>query len=434
MIPEITLVLIALAVMVILMAIGLEIAWSIGIAATVTFVLFVGQPFNQLIWSSWDAANSFTLTAVPLFVFMGTILANTGVAEALFAGIEKWLDRLPGSLACTTLTAAGIFAAMSGSGMAATSVFGKVAFPPMETRGYSPRLSLGSIAIGATLAPLIPPSILLIIYGTWQGVSVVSLFAAALVPGVILCFLYIMTAIIMVKLNPNLAPPPPRYSWREKLLALRGIFPFLLVVFGVLGSIFGGVMTPTEAASLGAFLSMALALVYKRLSWAILKTSLYDAVRVTSFGIFIYAMAVGLAHALNMMGITGQITEFVLGLPIGKYGTIALFIVMYLILGCFMGSWEMLFLTFPFVMPIISAYNIDLVWWGVLYVMLGDIGNVTPPFGMTLFVLHGIVPKYSMETVALAALPFIITTLLLVAAMVMFPQLALWFPSLLLSG
>ncbi|MBI4185972.1 MAG: TRAP transporter large permease subunit [Chloroflexi bacterium] len=428
---DIAWVVIALGGMVILLAAGIEIAWSLGIVAVVVLVWLANQPFDQLMWTSWRATNSYTLTALPLFVFMGAILSNSGVTETLFSGVEKWLDRLPGSLACATLAANAIFAAMSGSGSSAAATFSKIAFPAMESRGYSPKLSLPSIAMGATLAPLIPPSLLLIIYGTWQSVPVMSLFAAAIIPGITLAVMLVITVIIRVKLSPNLAPPMARYSWRVKLAALKGIFPFLLVVFGVLGSIFLGVMTPTEAAALGAFLSIVLSLAYRRLNRAILQASLLDAARVTSFALFIYAMAVGLTYGLNMLGIVGEMTGLILGLPIGKYGTIVLFIIGYLILGCFLGAWEMLFLTFPFIMPVIVAHNINLVWWGIIYVIIGDVGNVTPPFGLTLFVIRGILgSKYSIETIALDCIPFFIPSLVLVALMIFFPEIALWLPGI----
>ena len=431
---SVILAIIALAGMIALLATGLEVAWSIGIIAVIALVLLVNQPLNQLAWSAWNATNSFTLTAVPLFLLMGAILSKCGVGEALYTGVERWLDRLPGALGCTTVAASGIFAAISGSTAASTALFGKVAFPSMESRGYSPRISLSSICMGATLASTIPPSLLLIVYGTWQGVSIVALFAAALIPGVIQATLYIITIVIQVKLNPRLAPAAVRYSWREKFAAIGQVFPFLLLVAGILGSIFLGVMTPTEAASLGAILSLVLALAYRRLTWKIFKASLLDAVSMTSFVVFLLAMTVGLAHALNMLGIAHQLSQFMLALPIGKYGTIIVFIVFYIILGCFMSPWEMLFLTFPFVMPIITGYNINLIWWGVLYILLGDISNVTPPFGYILFVLHSAIGgKYSAETIAISCLPFFGPILLLIAALIAFPQIALWFPSILLS-
>ena len=410
---------------------GLEVAWAIGIAALLMLLLVVKQPIDQFGWSSWDASYSFILTAVPLFVFMGAILGNTGICEMLFNALEKWLGRLPGGLACSTIAACGVFAAMSGSGMAATAAFGKVAFPPMDKRHYSPRLSLSSIAIGSTLAPLIPPSVLLIIYGAWVGTPITRLFAAALMPGVLLVILYMVTVLVRAKLNPSLAPSVARYSWREKLLSTKDVLPFVLLIVGVLGTIFGGVMTPTEAASMGAFLSLILTLVYRRLNVGIIKKSLLEALKVTAMGMFIFAMAVTLTHTLNMTGITSKVVALLLSLNIGVLGWIAIFTVMYLFLGMLFDAWSMLFLTFPFVIPIVNSFGVDLVWFAVFFVIISEFGLVTPPFGLSLYVLRSIVPEHSIETVSLGALPYIIPVLSTLALITAFPEVALWLPGLL---
>jgi len=427
---EMIIIIVALAGMVILMLAGVELAWAMGIMAVSVFVFVIGLPINQIAWSMWDAANCYTLTALPLFVFMGAIFANTGTAESLYNGFEKLFDRLPGSLACATFGAAGVFAAMSGSSTAGVATLTKIALPSMEKRGYSPMLALGSIVTGGNLAPLIPPSMLLIIYGTWQGVSIVDLFAAALIPGVILVTILILTTIIRVKLNPSLAPSPSRYSLMEKIKGLGGILPFVLVVFGVLGSLFAGIMTPTESAAMGGFLSLVLSLAYRRLTFTTLKQSLYDCVRVTSFCLFLYAMAIGLTYSLNMLGISTQVARFILDLGLGESGTLALFLIMYTIMGMFFEPWSMLFLTFPFVMPIIAGLNINFIWWGVIYVLVGEVANATPPVGFSLFVLNSMIPRYQIETIAKASLNFIPASYLVMLLLVFVPELALWLPSI----
>ena len=209
-----------------LLIIGLEIGWSVGIVAVIGLIFYVDQPIGQLAETAFGSLNSFTLTALPLFVFMGGILGNTGVNESLFGAIEKWVGCLPGGLACSVIGGNAVFGAMCGSTIAATATFGKIAFPVMEKKNYSPKLALGSIAAGTVLAPLIPPSILLILYGAWQGLSIVDLLAAGLIPGITLTILFIITIIIMVKLNPELAPPTVKYSWRERFMALVEVMPF----------------------------------------------------------------------------------------------------------------------------------------------------------------------------------------------------------------
>jgi tripartite ATP-independent transporter DctM subunit len=413
---------------------GLEIGWSVGITAVIGLIWYVDQPIGQLAETSFGSLNSFTLTALPLFVFMGGILGNTGINERLFAAIEKWVGVLPGGLACSVICGNAVFGAMCGSTIAATATFGKVAFPVMEKRNYSPKLALGSIASGTVLAPLIPPSILLILYGAWQGLSIVDLLAAGLIPGLTLTLLFIITIIVQVKLNPELAPATVKYSWSEKFKSLIDALPFAGVILGVLGAIFGGIMTPTEAAGLGAFLSMLLTLAYKKLTFAIVQQSLLDTVKITSFSLFIMAMSSLMSHVFNSAGLIPLIKDLVIGLPIGKYGILMLFFVMYLIMGMFFDSWSMLFLTFPFVMPVIIGLDINPIWWGVVYVMAGEQSTITPPFGLSLFVLKGVVPQYPMGVIVRGALPFLIPIYINVFLLFMFPQLALWLPSILKGG
>ena len=429
--PEIIAAIVIIGLLVFLLASGLEIAWSIGIVAGVGMVLFLNQPFSGLARIAWTSLNSFIFTAVPLFVFMGSILGKTGVAEQLFFALEKWVGRLPGGLADTVIVGQALFGAMSGSSMAATATFGRIAVPSMVDRGYAPKLCLGSVAAGALLAPLVPPSILLIVYGGWQGISIVKLFAAGVVPGFMLTALYVITIIIWVKLNPSLISPPAKVSWRERLGATVRLLPFVGLIIGVLGVIFGGIMTPTEAASMGAFLALILSLAYRRLNLAVLKESLLESVRITSFCFFILFMATALSMLLNSAGITPQVKEFVIGLGLGKYGILVLFLVMYLIMGCFFEAWSMLFITFPLVMPIILDAGFSPVWWGIIYVMAGELGIMTPPFGLSLFVLHNVLPEYSIGTIVRGALPFLIPIYINIAILTAFPEVILWLPRLL---
>lgn len=428
---DILLPIVILGGMLILLAMGLEIAWSLAIVATIGLVFFLDQPINQLAYTAWRTVNSFTMSAVPLFVFMGAILTNSGAAQYLFDGIEKWLGWLPGGLATSTIGGNAIFGAMCGSSVAATGTFGRLAYPPMKERGYHPGFALACIGMGALLSPLIPPSALLIIYGAWLRVSIVALFAAAIIPGIMLALLLMLTVIIVASLNPSLAPRGDKYTWRERLVATRNLMPFALIIVLVLGFILGGVTTATEAGAIGAFLSLVVSLAYRRLNMAILRESLFDAAKVTSFALFIVAMASVIAHVFNLSGIIRDTTDMVIGFGLGRYGTLVLFFVAYLIGGMFLEAWSMLFITMPLVMPILLELNIDPVWWGVAYVIAAENSIMTPPFGLSLFILHGIAPEHSVETIFRAALPLFIPVYLTLALMVIFPEIALWLPSLL---
>ena len=423
--------LILLGGLIILLAIGTEIYVAMGIMAAMGLMLFVGQPLRQFAFTAFDVMNSFILTAMPLFIFMGTIFSSTGVIKRLFGGADKVIGNLPGGVACSVLGACGIFGAMSGSSLAATATFGKIAYPEMERLGYNPRLALGSIAIGGTLSVLIPPSLILIVYGGWMEVSVARLFAAAIIPGVILTTLLILTVMIMVTLNPGLAPKPPKVSLREKLRALVDILPFIGVIVMVLGVIFGGIMTPTESAAVGAVLSIILALAYRSMSFSALKESMWSAIKINAMIAFVIFTARVLAQVFNYIGLTDAFSSFMLNLPLEKYGILAVIFVMYIILGMFFDSLSMMVLNLPFVGPLIVALGFNPIWFGVVFVVLAEMGLVTPPFGLNLFVLHGVVPKHGVLTIALGALPFLIPTLAMIVILVFFPQLALWLPSVL---
>ncbi len=423
--------LILLGGLVLLLAIGTEIYVAMGIMAAMGLMLFVGQPLRQFAFTAFDVMNSFILTAMPLFIFMGTIFSSTGVIKRLFGGADKVIGNLPGGVACSVLGACGIFGAMSGSSLAATATFGKIAYPEMERLGYNPRLALGSIAIGGTLSVLIPPSLILIVYGGWMEVSVARLFAAALIPGVILTTLLIFTVMVMVTLNPGLAPKPPQVNLREKLRALVDILPFLGVIVVVLGVIFGGIITPTESAAVGGVLIVILALAYRSMSFSALKESMWSAIKINAMIAFVIFTARVLAQVFNYIGLTDAFSTFMLNLPLERYGILAIIFVMYIILGMFFDSLSMMVLTLPFVGPLILGLGFNPIWFGVVFVVLAEMGLVTPPFGLNLFVLHGVVPKYDVLTIALSALPFLIPTLAAIVILVFFPQLALWLPGVL---
>ena len=427
---EITLV-ILMGGLLILLLLGMEIAFAFGIVGSIGLLLFLAQPQLQMAWTVWSTLNVPALTAAPLFIFMGTILANSGIIQNLFDSANKWLGGFPGGLASSVIGACALFGAMSGSNVAAVAIFGRTAYPEMERTGYDPKLSLGSIAMGGTLAVLIPPSLIMIIYGAWEQVSVVRLFAAGIIPGIILALLLMLTVMVRVKLNPRLAPRPTSYSWREKFTALRQLLPWIALIIIVLGVIFGGIMTATEAASLGVVLSVILALGYRKMSYKILKSSFLDATKVTAMVMIIVAMAKVLAFVLQRMGIAESVSIYIIDLPFGTYGTLIAIYIMYIILGCFFDSISMMVLTLPFIMPAIIHLGFSPIWFGVIYVVIAEIGMVTPPFGLNLFVLQGVVPKHSILIIAYGCLPFLVAPLVVVALVTAYPQLALWIPGLL---
>jgi C4-dicarboxylate transporter DctM subunit len=427
--------LVILGGLVLFLAMGIEIAPAMGIVAGLGLVLFVDQPMDYFARAAFDIMNSFTLTSIPLFVFMGTIYANTGIVSGLFRGAEKMFGSLPGSLASAMIVANAIFGAISGSSLAATATFGRICFPEMEKAGYDTKMSLGAIAISGTLSVLIPPSLIMIVYGGWMDVSVARLFAGGVIPGIILAFFFVITVTIMVLHNPSLAPKASirKFTTREKLTAILDLFPFLVVITLVLGTTFTGVMTPTESASLGAFLSIILALLFRKMTYKALKESMLSAVNISAMIAFVLFTARMLGQVFQYIGLTEATSAFMMNMDLGKYTTLAIICVMYLILGCFFDSLSMLVLTLPFVAPIIKNLGFDFIWFGVLYVVLAEIGLVTPPFGLNLFVLKGVVPKYEITYIFAGTLPFLIPTGILIALIILFPEIVLWFPRILYS-
>ncbi|MGB9699032.1 MAG: TRAP transporter large permease [Thermodesulfobacteriota bacterium] len=414
-----------------LLALGIEIGPAMGIVAGLGLIFFVHQPLDYFARCAFDTMNSFTFTAIPLFVFMGTIYAHTGIVKDLFRGAEKILGNIPGSLASAMIVANAVFGAISGSSLAAAATFGKICFPEMEKAGYDPKMSLGAIAISGTLSVLIPPSLIMIIYGGWQDVSVARLFAGGIIPGIILTSFFILTVTVLVILNPKLAPQTGGSSFQEKIQAIFNLLPFMIVIFLVLGTIFGGIMTPTEAASLGAFLSIILSLLYRQMSWKALRESMLTAVNISAMIAFVLFTARMLGQVFQYLGLTEAFASFMSGLPLGKYTIFALICLMYLILGCFFDAISMLVLTLPFVSPLIKNLGFDFIWFGVTYVVLAEIGLVTPPFGLNLFVLKGVVGKYEITYIFAGTIPFLIPAGILVVLLTIFPELVLWLPSLL---
>ncbi len=414
-----------------LLALGLEVAVTMGVLGSLGLLLFVGQPQVNTAWNAWAHLNSFALMAMPLFIFMGSIFANTGVVRSLFDGADKWIGGLRGGLVHSVILANAAFGAMSGSSIAAAATFSLISFPEMEKRGYDPKLAFGSIAIAGTLSVLIPPSIILIVYGAWESLSIPALFAAALIPGLMLTILLMLTVVLLVTINPSRVPKPVKFSWRERLVSIKDLLPWLGVIGLVLGVIFGGVMTATEAAALGAFLSIAVALVYRQMSYHALKASLLSAVKITAMIGFVVFTAKTLSFVFHAAGIIEVSRTFMIGLPFDKYGILAIFLVMYLILGCFFDAFSILVLTLPFVMPVITALGFNPIWFGVIYVITAEIALITPPFGLHLFVIHGIFPRYSIWTIVLGSLPFMVPMLLLIVILIVFPDLVLWLPGIL---
>lgn len=420
-----------IVVLFVLMILGTEIAVSMGVVSALGLLFVVERPIDQLATAAFEVMNSFTLTAVPLFVFMGAIFFNTGVVRSLFNAIDKLASGLPGGIGHSVILANAVFGAMSGSSVAATALFGKTCYPDMKRLGYSDKLSLGTLVSGATLAVLIPPSLILIVYGGWENVSVARLFAAGIVPGMLQTLLFMLTIVMRVKIDPSLAPMSTSCSMKERIIALKDVLPYAVLILLILGAIFGGVMTPTESAALGAILSIIMATAYKKMTFRALKDSLWTAVSITSMVAFLIFAARVLGQIFQYTGIIDEFSNILLSIPGGKYVTLAAIYLMYILLGDFFDSLSMMVLTLPFISPVIMDLGYSPIWFGVIYVVVAEIGLLTPPLGLNLFVLNSVVPEHSVMTIMRSTLPFMIPLGLMIVILTIFPEIVLWLPNLL---
>ncbi|MCK4795257.1 MAG: TRAP transporter large permease, partial [Desulfobacteraceae bacterium] len=383
---------------------------------------------------SWDVCTSFTLMAVPLFIFMSAVLIESGVSTGLYRAVAKWLYRLPGGLAVASQVACSIFAAVSGSSTATAAAIGMISIPEMEKRGYEQKIVVGSICAGGTLGILIPPSIALIIYGTIMETSIGQLFVAGIIPGIVLALMFSGYIIVRVMLKPSLAPRSEvKVTWKERFTALKGVIPILSLIVLVLGGIYGGIFTPTEAAGVGAFGSVAIAAICRRLNFTVMKRSLLMAVHTTSMIFLIIIGALILSRIVAFLNIPQAFTHTLFKLGLSQWTVFLLVCVLYLIMGCLLDAISMMMITLPVIGPMIVALGFDPVWFGIAMVVLIEMGLITPPVGLNLFVVHGLIEKGRFEIVALGSVPFVILMAAGLALLVFFPNLALWLPSLMVA-
>ncbi len=400
-----------------------------GFGLLVLLFEFKGN-FSVLGNALWNTFNSFTFTAVPAFILLGEVLGQSGLASRIYAAISPGFERLPGKLLQTNIGACTVFSAISGSSTATAAVVGSIAYDELQRRGYKRSAVVGTIAAGGTLGILIPPSIALIIYGAWQNVSVGALFIAGVVPGLMLALFFMIYIGFLAKLRRGVAPRegavlPPITALKHSLAA----WPFAILVFAILGTIFLGLATPTEAAALGVVTALVLALLYREFSLARLWAALIGTVRTFSTLAFVIAGAVVLSQAVALTGLPRELIKAIeaSGLPPGVILT--LIYAMYLVLGCLFGPVEMLLITLPFVFPLVTGLGYDPVWFGIVLVIVIEIGLLTPPLGINLFVIMAISRnEVSLGEAALACLPYWLLMLVALALITLEPQLALFLP------
>lgn len=414
----------------VLLASGLWIGLALGTVGLIGISALAGRSIIGLTLMLFATSTNYLLCALPLFVLMGEFFLHGGISEMLYRGISPWVRRAPGGLLLTNIAACAMFGAMSGSSVATAATMGSIAIPEELKRGYDKKVLFGSLAAGGTLGTLIPPSGMLIIYAWLAQASVAKLFAAAMIPGIILALAFMAYISIRSVLQPRLAPRGDRTSWQERMLSLRDIWLAIMIVFVVLGGIYAGLATPTEAGAIGAFLGFVVVGLRRKLSWQLLKNVGLDTTRTTSMIMIILLGATLFSNALAYLGISPWLTQMVTGLNLPSLLLIGAIWLMYIFLGMFMEPASMVIITLPFVLPVVVALGYSPIWLGVMLIVLSEMGLVTPPVGLNLFVIHGIAKEYPLETVITGVFPFFLVMCIILAIFTLLPEITLWLPNL----
>jgi tripartite ATP-independent transporter DctM subunit len=378
---------------------------------------------------SWGSMNSFTLSAIPLFILMAEILQESKLSLRVYHGLSRLVSWIPGGLLQTNIAGCAIFAAISGSSVATAASIGRVALPELQRRNYSPKLAAGSLAAGGTLGILIPPSIAMIIYGTFTETSVAKLFMAGVMPGLLLTAMFMGYIAIHAWFRPEIAPREHgAQSARELLGAALDIVPFVVLIGGTIGSIYSGLVTPTEAAAVGCLLAMVIAYFWGEFNFTILKLSLQTTVRTCGNILFIVYAAFVFSYAISYAGVGEQITQFMVNLKLSKIEFFLALLVLYTVLGCLVESLGMIVVTVPLLYPVLLQYGIDPIWFGVILVLFIEMGQISPPIGINLFVIQSIW-NGKLSDVVTGTIPFHLIMFLLLGLLVLFPEIAMWLPS-----
>ncbi|MBE0591854.1 MAG: TRAP transporter large permease subunit [Gemmatimonadales bacterium] len=423
----------ALAGMLVLMAIRVPIAISLGLAAFCGMGALLGFPvaFRLLGSAPFEFGASWELSAVPLFLLMGNLAYRGGLTSSLFKAARLWLSRLPGGLAVAANFASAIFAAASGSSMATAAAMGRLAIPEMLKYRYDPALATATVAAAGTLGAVIPPSIMFVLYGWYTETPIGKLLIAGIFPGLLMAAMFAAYIIVRSIMQPGLAPPPDDApTWRERFEVLLEVWPSPLLILSVIGGIYSGLTTATEAAAFGAFAALVIALAKGGLSWESLRVCLVDTLHATASLFLIAISAVILTRFLAIAGVPDFMGNLVVDMGLGPYGVILFMIIIYLILGCFLDPIGIMLMTLPILLPMWAAVDLDLIWMGVLVVVLLEVGLITPPVGLNAFVIKSVVgDQVPLTTIFRGLLWFVLMDLVVIAILVAFPEISTFLPA-----
>jgi len=414
---------------------GLPVAFVLGGAALIfTYIAWGPQGLSIVATRTWDGMSNFIIVCVPLFIYMGVMLERSGVASALYTMMHRVAGALRGGLAAGTVFICMIFAAMTGLSGASTVALGLVALPEMLKRGYNKDLAIGSIGAGGALGILIPPSATMVIYAMIAQQSVGQLFLGGVIPGIMLGMFFILYILIRSAIQKDLAPALPkseRASFREKVSSTRAVILPILLIVAVLGSIFAGIATPTEAAAVGALGATLSAAAYRKLNWTNIKYACYSTLKVSAMALWIYLGSKAFTTIYYAIGATEFVSELLLDIPGGGIVVILAMQLIWLLLGCLLDPWGIIMITVPIFFPVVASLGYSLVWFGVLCIVNMEMAYLTPPFGMNLFYLKGVAPKnVTMGDIYHSVTPYVLLQFAALMLVLFFPQLVLWLPGL----
>ena len=411
---------------------GMPIGIVMGLVAFAGFAFIkdLGGALGLLQVVPYETFASYDLSVIPLFILMGEFAFRAGLSQDLYSAVQCWLGRLRGGLAMATIGGCAGFAAVCGSSVATAATMGTVALPEMRKRGYDPALATGCVAAGGTLGILIPPSIGFIVYGVITQQSIGKLFLAGFLPGILMAGLFIATIYILCRMNPLAGPPGDVRSFKEKLYALRNTWMVVVLFVFVIGGIYVGVFTPTEAAGVGAFASFVFGVARRRLDWEAVKASVVSTGKATGMIFLILLGAILFSYFLSVSGLPSQVANTIGGLSINRYIVLAIIVIIYLILGCVMDALAMILITLPIFFPLIEQLGFDLIWFGIIVTLTAEAGLISPPVGMNVFVIQGISNGVPMYTIFRGIVPFFAALLIGLVLLTVFPQIALFLPNL----
>ncbi len=416
------------------LAAGVWVGFSLFIVGFVGMVFFSSLPAGHNISSSvWATVEKWEYVALPLFILMGEILYRSGISEKLFKSLVPWLYRLPGGLLLMNIVSCTLFAAVSGSSAATTATVGRITLAEFDKLGYDRSLSMGSLAGAGTLGFLIPPSLIMIVYAILAEVSIGKMFMAGVLPGLLLASIYTAYIIYRGIRNPEIAPRAQQdYSWSERFIALKDLAPVILLILMVLGSIYGGFATPTEAAALGVLGAFVFAVINKQMSFKIIFECLIGAVKTNAMIMLIVVGAGFLSRSMGFLGIPAAITQAVTQLNLSPYMLMILLGCVYIVLGCLLDGFSIVVMTLPIALPMVTQAGFDPIWFGIYLILMVELSQITPPVGFNLFVIQGLTDEPIMK-IARYALPFFFLMVLTTVIVTIFPKIALFLPELMVG-